>query len=389
MSSSVFAPTERDVALVEMLDRPLTYRTDSLKKPRVTWEKLRSIIDKRRIGTQDVMLEARRVDFVPSLASGKVGKGNMIFLEGQYWILTQLAWRQLCGTYRIPVEYANRVDAEERKRLLGYWFDHDPKRILMFRTKTVKRTGAALRVVRAVVPPSNSRFDHHIMLDQLVNVLRRGEVIQHFTLDDLGMFLSAGCLDAYDTCADPAGDVSAITKLTKKDDPIIFGMQMANSEVDAYPFDLSLSMLRIASTGCLVGWDPKSVYKRQKKFGDILGFREVCSEALREMAAERVFAVRFMREARAARFDPGLREHEKLVAKVFRTYKLSGPGLMDDVLLSWQRNPSGNPPARVDSDAYTKFGLVDALMRAALTLSDRIEQHKWEVAAGRLLSANV
>lgn len=388
MGGAVFAPTERDVALVEMLDRPLSYRADSLGKPRVSWDKLNSIIEKRRVGALDVMMEARRIDFVPALAAGKAGRGNMISHDGQYWIMTRLAWAQLCGLYRLPVEYANRVDAEERKRLLAYWFDHDPKRIVMFRTRTIKRTGAALRVIRAVVPPSNSRFDHHIMLAQLANVLRGGEVIQHFTLDDYGMFLSAGTLDAYDTHELPDVGVSKIAKLSKKHDPVIFGAQMCNSEVDAYSFDLSLSMLRIAGTSALVGWDPKATYKRQKKFGDILGFREVCSDALREMATERVSAVRLVRESRNVTFDPGKREHERLVAKVFRNYKLAGPGLMDDVLLTWQRHPSGNPPDK-NPTAYTKFGLVDALMRAAMSLTDRREQHKWEVAAGRLLSASV
>jgi hypothetical protein len=169
-------------------------------------------------------------------------------------------------------------------------------------------------------------------------------------------------------------------------DPVATGIHIRNSDIDAFSFQVDLMTFRLVCTNGLMGWVPKALFKKSRQWGDILMFRDSCKEALEEIEQLRVRSLAQMRASRQKVYDDTRREHERIVKAFFRSYNLIGRGYLDDVLMRWEKFPSGEPSDPDRPHQYTKFGLVDSVTRVAQTLSFE-EKHKWEVSAGKFLAA--
>jgi len=373
-----------------MSRKPQEYRGNNPQKPRVDLDKISDIVEADRKGCRDTTHRFDRLRFMPAEGTPKNGEGNALEINDVPHVFTEHSWKQFCSYVGVPEAYANKIDADERKRVFGYWFEQHSDKRAMLRLRNIPKNGKPEQnLIRAVVPPTNSRFDHHVMLDHLRKI-SADLVVHTFYLDDFGMTLSLGDREGYDTIGGK-DSVQRMAKLTvKNSDPIVFGMQLRNSEIDAYDFEVAQSVLRLVCTNGLVAWDPQASYAKSKKHGDILAFREACTDALHEMRQKTVYAVRLFREARATVYgsDGNRKDYQRVAASVFRTCGLSGRGELDEVLLRWERFPSGEPEDPSQKRAFTKHGLIDALTREAQKLEDRQKQYAWERAAGRLLASS-
>lgn len=385
---------KKKAAKKESADRvklPMHWRSKAKTGGSLTMEKLHEIVVADAKGKRDLTLKKRNMRFVPSTAKDQSGgHGNMLELDGEVFEFTKHAWKQFCRMMGFPSEYALKVDADERHHMVKYWQRIDPDAALMLRLRDLPANGQpAVRTVRGVVKPTFSRFDNVQIMEHLARVLERREhVLRAVTLDDHGLHVSLTDRGLFDTAGD-LQTIERLAKVTKGADPIAVGMHMRSSEVDAYPFEIDQEVYRLVCTNGMMGWAPQAVFKKSRQWGDILMFRDACSDAFREIAQLTDRTVTQLRASRDTTYDRGPKGHERVLKSVFKTYSLTAGGNMDEVLMRWDRHPSGDPvhPNTPQPDRYSKFGLVDSLTRTAQTLPDRQEQHKWEVAAGRYLAA--
>lgn len=312
---------------------------------KMSFEEVEKIVEESRVGNHDALVPLRKVRLVPATGEAKDGVGNMLEVGDQIYDFTPRSWSQFCGRVGVPAKYADTVDADERKHLFDYWTKREPDNRMMVRLRSVedKKKGTTQHTVRAVLDPKTTRFDHHVLLQHLKPFVERESLcVLSLHFDEAGMRLAVGAMEAFSSNGQLT-EISRMAKISIKGggDPLMFGMQVSNSEVAEYDFEVSQMVLRLLCTNGMIGWSPKAVYKQSRQYGDILAFRGACSDAYREMRTEQVRAVRYYRESRNVSYERP--KHEGVLRALFRNYGLSGGGDLDDVLLLWEQHPSGNP----------------------------------------------
>jgi hypothetical protein len=373
--------------VVKIPEPPFEYRNANQGTSKLTLEMLREIAKTDAQDKLDIRIKAKSVRFVPSTAKEQEGgHGNMIEFQGQGFEFNRHSWGQFASTLGFPAGYALKVDPDQRAGMVRYHQKAEPDTEMVFRLRNRDANGKpAEHAVRAVVPPSFSRFDNAPFLEHLMHVAKPEHLIRACTMNDNSLYLVLGEKSLYDSLGTES--VSRLNRVGKVNDPLASGMAMRNSETDLHPFQVDQIIWRLICTNGMMGWVPKAYFKRSKVWGDILAFRDVCSDALREVSQLTTPQIVKLRASRARVYEKGRAGHERVLKSLFKTFSLTAGGNMDEVLLRWDRFPSGNPVDPDQGDTYTKFGLVDALTRCAQQLGNREEQHKWEVAAGRFLAA--
>lgn len=335
---------------------------------------------------EDILLPKKGLRFVPSTAEHQTGgPGNLLELRGKHFDFSPHAWRQFGRSMGFPSDYALKVNADERDRMVAYWKKQDPDTMLLFRVRDVPANGhLAQHTIRAVVPQDFSRFDNSFLVNSLGDILGPEHVLRSVDLTDESLSLMITDKQLYD-CVGTEEAVLRLSKIGTTNDPVATGLHIASSEVGAGPFAVDLVVFRLVCTNGVMSWLPRAMFKKEKRWGDTLMFRDLLREAFREgsMLSERVVS-RF-KQSRLTTYRRGPQGHERILKAVFQHNGLTGRGNLDLVLARWDNFPAGDPPdARKD---YTKFGLIDALTRVAQQLPDRREAMAWEQAAGKYLAA--
>jgi hypothetical protein len=314
-----------------------------------------------RLADKVLATDTGKEDLIVPLSDLTLDGMNTIKVKSQgSFIISELAFQQLCARLKIPADYMMRCPVELRNANLAYWVEQNDDRKVMLRTRSWESPEESTRgLLRAVLPHTYEPIDNLRMLEWTHEILKKYEG-------------SLGIQEA------KVGEESTHIRLLFDDrvemdeeqsNAHYFGVHLSGSEVGERSFVLDAVDFRVnGHSGCLYKVEGGHLLSQRHIHIDFKMLRREFVEAFAVAKENEDTIVEALRTAQLAT----VRDPRSRIRQLVRHYRQTNE-FAETVIVAYDSDP-----------IPTKYGIVQALTRAArrMHIDDRVDT---ELLAGQII----